>query len=86
MFEYDKNTVQALLEEDKQFQDLHEYHGKLKMKIQEVESGVHPLDRLSLGMLKKEKLLAKDKMAMMIARYQRENQGGNSQVNATDVG
>lgn len=73
MFEYDQGIVQVLLEEDEQFQELHEYHGKLKEKIREVETGVRPLDAASLGVLKKEKLLAKDKMAVMINRYRREN-------------
>nr|VFJ44542.1 MAG: Uncharacterized conserved protein YdcH, DUF465 family [Candidatus Kentron sp. FW]VFJ51339.1 MAG: Uncharacterized conserved protein YdcH, DUF465 family [Candidatus Kentron sp. FW] len=73
MFEYEQDTVQALLEEDERFQELYEYHGKLKRKIQDVESGISPLDGFSLGMLKKEKLLAKDRMAMIIARYRRGN-------------
>nr|VFK52890.1 MAG: hypothetical protein BECKTUN1418F_GA0071002_101419 [Candidatus Kentron sp. TUN]VFK53453.1 MAG: hypothetical protein BECKTUN1418E_GA0071001_101619 [Candidatus Kentron sp. TUN]VFK55189.1 MAG: hypothetical protein BECKTUN1418D_GA0071000_102824 [Candidatus Kentron sp. TUN] len=73
MFEHDQGTVHALLEEDEQFQDLHEYHGRLKKKIQDVEAGVYPLDSSSLSMLKKEKLLAKDKMAMIITRYRSEN-------------
>nr|VFJ68304.1 MAG: Uncharacterized conserved protein YdcH, DUF465 family [Candidatus Kentron sp. FW] len=73
MFEYEQDTVQALLEEDERFRELYEYHGKLKRKIRDVESGISPLDGLSLGMLKKEKLLAKDRMAMIIARYRRRN-------------
>nr|VFK79925.1 MAG: Uncharacterized conserved protein YdcH, DUF465 family [Candidatus Kentron sp. SD] len=78
MFEYDQDTVQALLEEDEQFRELYEFHGKLKVKIRDIEAGTYPLDRLSLGILKKEKLLAKDRMATIIARYHREN----SQVNS----
>nr|VFJ47203.1 MAG: Uncharacterized conserved protein YdcH, DUF465 family [Candidatus Kentron sp. DK]VFJ58426.1 MAG: Uncharacterized conserved protein YdcH, DUF465 family [Candidatus Kentron sp. DK] len=73
MFEYDQDIVQVLLEEDEQFQELYEYHGKLKEKVRDVENGVRPLDALSLGILKKEKLLAKDKMAGMIDRYRRDN-------------
>lgn len=69
MFEYDQDIVHALLEENEQFQELYEYHGKLKMRIRDIEAGIHPLDSLSLGMLKKEKLLAKDRMATIIARY-----------------
>nr|VFJ43417.1 MAG: Uncharacterized conserved protein YdcH, DUF465 family [Candidatus Kentron sp. FM]VFJ43861.1 MAG: Uncharacterized conserved protein YdcH, DUF465 family [Candidatus Kentron sp. FM]VFK05764.1 MAG: Uncharacterized conserved protein YdcH, DUF465 family [Candidatus Kentron sp. FM] len=73
MFEYEQDIVQVLLEKDEKFQELHEYHGKLKKKIWDVESGIYPLDGSSLGVLKKEKLLAKDKMALMINRYRREN-------------
>ena len=32
-----------------------------------------PLDDVSLGTMKKEKLLAKDKMALMIEQYRREH-------------
>ena len=35
--------------------------------------GVLPLDGASLGTMKKEKLLAKDKMAVMIEQYRREH-------------
>nr|VFK43320.1 MAG: hypothetical protein BECKTC1821E_GA0114239_102437 [Candidatus Kentron sp. TC]VFK43594.1 MAG: hypothetical protein BECKTC1821D_GA0114238_10172 [Candidatus Kentron sp. TC]VFK57736.1 MAG: hypothetical protein BECKTC1821F_GA0114240_10202 [Candidatus Kentron sp. TC] len=73
MFEYDKDTVYALLEENKRFQELYAHHGKLKARIRDIEAGIYPLDRLSLGMLKKEKLLAKDRMAAIIARYHRRN-------------
>nr|VFJ96643.1 MAG: Uncharacterized conserved protein YdcH, DUF465 family [Candidatus Kentron sp. H]VFJ99574.1 MAG: Uncharacterized conserved protein YdcH, DUF465 family [Candidatus Kentron sp. H]VFK03921.1 MAG: Uncharacterized conserved protein YdcH, DUF465 family [Candidatus Kentron sp. H] len=75
MFEYDQDIVQILLEKDERFQELYEYHGKLKEKVRDVERGGHPLDASSLGILKKEKLLAKDKMAMMINQYRRENLG-----------
>nr|VFK20562.1 MAG: Uncharacterized conserved protein YdcH, DUF465 family [Candidatus Kentron sp. LFY] len=73
MFEYDQDTVHALLEKDEQFQELYEYHGRLKIKIRDIEAGVYPLNRFSLGVLKKEKLLAKDRMATIIARFHREN-------------
>nr|VFK26016.1 MAG: Uncharacterized conserved protein YdcH, DUF465 family [Candidatus Kentron sp. MB]VFK33235.1 MAG: Uncharacterized conserved protein YdcH, DUF465 family [Candidatus Kentron sp. MB]VFK76106.1 MAG: Uncharacterized conserved protein YdcH, DUF465 family [Candidatus Kentron sp. MB] len=69
MFEYERDVVQILLEKDSRFQELYEYHGKLKVKIQEIEAGLYPLDRVSLSMLKKEKLLAKDRMAVIIANY-----------------
>ncbi|NNJ83962.1 MAG: DUF465 domain-containing protein [Gammaproteobacteria bacterium] len=73
MFEYDQDIVRVLLKEDEQFRELYEYHGKLKGKIRDVETGVHPLDGSSLGILKKEKLLAKDKMAVIVNQYRREN-------------
>jgi len=75
MFEYDQDIVQALLQEDEQFQELYKYHGKLKKEVRDVESGIRPLDNFSLGILKKEKLLAKDKMAVIINQYRRGNFG-----------
>ena len=45
----------------------------LKEKVSSAELGVLPMDDISLGTMKKEKLLAKDKMAAMIERYRREH-------------
>ena len=69
MFEYDQEIVDSLLESDEQFKKLYEQHAALKTKVKDAEIGVHPLDDLALGTLKKQKLLAKDKMAHIIERY-----------------
>ena len=73
MFEYDQEIVEALLSENERFQALHKEHDTLKTKIRDAELGVLPLDAFSLGTMKKEKLLAKDKMAAMIEQYRREH-------------
>ena len=73
MFEYDQHIVQALLEEDSDFQELYKHHGELKKKVRDAELGVLPLDDYTLGTMKKQKLLAKDRMAAMIERYRREH-------------
>ena len=73
MFEYDQEIVEVLLNDNEQFQALYKEHNALKEKVRDVEIGVLPLDALSLGTMKKEKLLAKDKMAAMIERYRREH-------------
>ena len=73
MFEYDKDIVEVLLDGNEQFQALYEEHDALKKKVRDAELGVLPLDDLSLGTMKKEKLLAKDKMAAMIEQYRREH-------------
>ena len=75
MFEYDQDIVQALLQADEQFQMLHKQHAELKKKVRDAELGVLPLDDFALGMLKKEKLFAKDRMAAMIEEYRKENPG-----------
>ncbi len=73
MFEYDQDIVEVLLNDNEQFQILYKQHNTLKAKVRDAEIGVLPLDDLSLGTMKKEKLLAKDKMAAMIERYRREH-------------
>ena len=66
MFEYDQDIVNTLLEDNQAFKELHEQHHVLKEKVRDAELGVLPLDDFTLGTMKKEKLLAKDKMAAMI--------------------
>jgi len=73
MFEYDQQIVTTLLNANEDFQELYKQHNDLKEKVRSAELGVLPLDDISLGTMKKEKLLAKDKMAAMIERYRREH-------------
>ena len=73
MFEYDQDIVEVLLNDNARFQALYREHNALKEKVRDAEIGVLPLDALSLGTMKKEKLLAKDKMAAMIEQYRREH-------------
>jgi len=73
MFEYDQQIVTTLLNANEDFQELFKQHNDLKEKVRSAEIGVLPMDDISLGTMKKEKLLAKDKMAAMIERYRREH-------------
>ena len=73
MFEYDQDIVEVLLNDNEQFQALYKEHNALKEKVRDAEIGVLPLDALSIGTMKKEKLLAKDKMAAIIEQYRREH-------------
>ena len=73
MFEYDQEIVEVLLNDNEQFQALYREHNTLKERVRDAEMGVTPLDALSLGTMKKEKLLAKDKMAAIIEQYRREH-------------
>jgi uncharacterized protein YdcH (DUF465 family) len=73
MFEYDQQIVTTLLNANEDFQELYKQHNDLKEKVRSAELGVLPMDDISLGTMKKEKLLAKDKMAAMIERYRREH-------------
>ncbi len=73
MFEYDQAIVDTLLHDNQRFQELYNQHHKLKQKVKDAEIGVLPLDGVTLGTMKREKLLAKDKMAAMIEEYRREH-------------
>ena len=73
MFEYEQDIVKELLEGNERFQQLYEQHAALKTRVHDAEIGVQPLDDLALNKLKRQKLLAKDKMAHMIQRYQLEH-------------
>ena len=73
MFEYDQEIVETLLKDNEQFQALYREYDELKTKVRDAEAGVLPLDDFSLGTMKKEKLLAKDKMAALIEQYRREH-------------
>jgi uncharacterized protein YdcH (DUF465 family) len=73
MFEYDQDIVKELRDANKRFQRLYQQHSNLKIQIREAETGTRYLDDLSLVRLKRQKLLAKDKMAHMIQHYQREH-------------
>jgi uncharacterized protein YdcH (DUF465 family) len=73
MFEYDKQIVTTLLNANEDFQELYKQHNDLKEKVRSAELGVLPMDDITLGTMKKEKLLAKDKMATMIEQYRRQH-------------
>ncbi len=73
MFEYDQQIVTSLLHANEDFQELYKQHNDLKEKVRSAELGVLPMDDITLGTMKKEKLLAKDKMATMIEQYRREH-------------
>ena len=66
MFEHDQEIVNLLLSDNRTFRHLYDKHSSLKEKVQDAEIGINPVDDLTLGALKKEKLLAKDRMAIMI--------------------
>ena len=73
MFEYDETIVQTLLNDSDEFKYFYDKHHELKENVRKAQTGVLPVDDLTLGSMKKEKLLAKDRMAMMIDDYRREH-------------
>ena len=73
MFEYDQDIVNTLLSDSNEFKELYNQHSELKSKVRDAELGVLPVDDHTLGMMKKEKLLAKDRMAAIIEEYRRSH-------------
>ena len=73
MFEYDGEIVNSLLKGNSDFQYLYRVHNDLKEKVHKAEMGELPMDDATLGTMKKEKLLAKDRLAAMIEEYRREH-------------
>ncbi len=73
VFEFDQDIVEELLGGDERFQELYQQHATLKTRVHEAEIGIHPLDDLAMNILKRQKLLAKDRMAHIIQHYQREH-------------
>ena len=71
--EPEQEIVEVLLKDSARFQQLYRQHAELKSQVHDAEIGVHPVDDLYLNKLKRQKLLAKDKMAHMIQRYQYEH-------------
>jgi uncharacterized protein YdcH (DUF465 family) len=66
MFENQPETaVEALLQSDEEFRELFRRHQELDRKVLDAELGTLPLDDLTLVKMKKEKLLAKDRLMRM---------------------
>ena len=69
MFEHDQKIVESLLNNDDDFRRLYMKHEELKNQVDEINHRITPADDIQLGRLKKEKLLLKDRMALIIADY-----------------
>jgi uncharacterized protein YdcH (DUF465 family) len=67
MFENQPETaVEALLKSDEEFRELFRRHQELDKKVLDAELGTLPLDDVTLAKMKKEKLLAKDRLTRML--------------------
>lgn len=71
MFEHDQGIVQQLLADNTDFKTLFDKHQELDEKVDKAGNGELPLDDMTLEKMKKEKLLVKDKMALMIEKHRR---------------
>jgi uncharacterized protein YdcH (DUF465 family) len=73
MFEFDQQIVDSLLSENIDFKRLYEKHDMLNQQVDEINSGNVTTDDITLEKMKKEKLLLKDRMSVMIEDYKRQH-------------
>lgn len=73
MFENDREIVNALLNNNKDFKRLYDKHSVLKSTVKEANEGNVSMDQFSLEELKKEKLELKDQMSFMIENHKHEH-------------
>ena len=66
MADYDQATVERLLDADDGFRRLYNKHSVLNAKVDQAQAGKAPMDGTQLELLKKEKLLLRDRMQAMI--------------------
>ena len=57
-----QSEIEALMKANPEFKQLYQQHSKLNKKCMDAELGVLPIDDLTLGRMKREKLLAKQKL------------------------
>jgi uncharacterized protein YdcH (DUF465 family) len=68
MFPEYRDLISRLKTEDAHFSKLFERHNALDHEIRNMESGVTPADPFAIESLKKEKLLLKDKMYVVLRK------------------
>ncbi len=75
MFEdHQRDDVEALLKTDVEFRRLYQHHQELDSKVHDADTGVLPIDSVTLVGMKKEKLVAKAQLERMWTdRSQRVN-------------
>ena len=69
MFEQDQEIVQSLIDKNKNFRRLYNKHCQLKSKVKEANQGYPSIGDFDLEILKKEKLLIKDRLSIIIEDY-----------------
>ncbi len=57
-----QSEIEALIKTDPEFKQLYERHRKLDKKVTDAELGVLPIGEATLGQMKREKLLAKQRL------------------------
>lgn len=66
MFEsQQRDDIEALMKADAEFRRLYQHHKELDSKVHDAEIGVLPIDDATLMSMKREKLLAKERLQRM---------------------
>jgi len=69
MFEEQPQTeIEALIKRDPEFKRLYQRHALLNKKVMDAELGVLPIDNVTLGQMKREKLAAKERLLSIYNR------------------
>ena len=66
MFEHRRDQMDLMMKENENFRRIYNRHQALDKQVTAAELGTAPMDDLALNKLKKEKLLAKDKLANLM--------------------
>jgi len=64
MFEHRQDKMEELIRENEDFRRIYDRHQELDKRVTAAELGTAPMEDLALTKLKKEKLWAKDRLAM----------------------
>lgn len=59
------NELDSLLKQNPEFKQLYQHHKDLDRRVLNAELGVNPVDDLELTRMKREKLLAKDRLVRL---------------------
>lgn len=70
MFEHRQNELDELIKENDDFRRIYDRHQELDKRVTAAELGTAPMEDLALNQLKKEKLWAKDKLAVFMDAVQ----------------
>ena len=70
MFEHRQNKLDELIKENEDFRRIYDRHQELDKRVTAAELGTAPMEDLALNQLKKEKLWAKDRLAMLMDAVQ----------------
>ena len=63
--EQPQQQIEALIRSNPEFRQLYQRHRDLDKKVMDAELGVLPIDDVTLGQMKREKLAAKDRLVRL---------------------
>lgn len=66
MFENNREQMETMLKDNEEFRRLYNDHQQLEKRVTAAENGTAPMEDLSLGELKRQKLRLKDQLSRMM--------------------